>query len=291
MQSELELDVDIEIIESMTDNETTQLDNQITQIHPDSNIFYNSINIALGKQGTGKTFYFFREILKLDKLKTHHMLIYVTNNGTNDQTYQMFKPKLSIPILIVSYDEVLETLLGLKAYKHLYNQIIDDGLIKNIDPAQREALFDALHVSNFSQRRLHTLVLYDDVAFEEQFKKHESPLNKLMFECRHINVSFMLCTQKLQGISTPVKSQATSITIFAGYPPVEIAQIHRSIQTNTDYQEFKQMLCQLEPNSCLHINIKMGSMKVINLQHINTVINRLKQKKPHPKLKNVDSIW
>jgi len=88
MQSELELDVDADIIESMTDNETTQLDNQIAPIHPDSNIFYNSINIALGKQGTGKTFYFFREILKLDKLKTHHMLICVTNNGTNDQTYQ-----------------------------------------------------------------------------------------------------------------------------------------------------------------------------------------------------------
>jgi len=218
------------------------------------------------------------------------MLIYVTNNGTNDQTYQMFKPKLSIPILIVSYDEVLETLRGLKAYKQLYNQITDDGLTKNIDPAQREALFDALHVNNFSRRRLHTLVLYDD-AFEEQFKKHESQLNKLMFEGRLINVSFMLCTQKLQGISTPVKSQATSITIFAGYPPVEIAQIHRSIQTNTDYQEFKQMICQLEPNSCLHINIKMGSLKVINLQHINTVINRLKQKKTFPKLKNVDLMW
>jgi len=295
MQSELELDVDADIFESMTDNETTQLDNQITSIHPDSNIFYNSINIALGRQGTGKTFYFFREILKLDQLKTHHMLIYVTNNvtnnGTNDQTYQMFKPKLSIPILIVSYDEVLETLRGLKAYKHIYNQIIDDHLIKNIDPVQHEALFDALHISDFGRRRLHTLVLYDDVAFEEQFKKHESPLNKLMFECRHINVSFMLCTQKLQGISTPVKSQATSITIFAGYPPVEIAQIHHSIQTNTDYQEFKQMLCQLEPNSCFHINIKMGVMKVINLQHINTVINRLKQKKTVPKLKNADSMW
>ena len=206
-------------------------------------------------------------------------------------TTKHIKPKLSIPILIVSYDEVLETLCGLKVYKHLYNQIIDDKLTKNIDSTQREAQFDALHVSDFCRRRLHTLVLYDDVAFEEQFKKPESPLNKLMFECRHINVSFMLCTQKLQGISTPVKSQATSITIFAGYPPVEIAQIHHSIQTNTDYQEFKQMLCQLEPNSCFHINIKMGVMKVINLQKKNTVINRLKQKKTVPKLKNADSMW
>jgi len=159
MQRELEINVDADIIESMTDNETTQLDNQITSIHPDSNIFYNSINIALSKQGTGKTFFYFHEILKLDKLKTHHMLIYVTNNDTNDQTYQMFKPKLSIPILIVPYDEILETLRGLKSYKHLYNQIVDDGLTKNIDPDQRETLFEALHVSDFSRRRLHTLVL------------------------------------------------------------------------------------------------------------------------------------
>jgi len=43
MQSELELDVDADIIESMTDNETTQLDNQIAPMHPDSNIFFNSI--------------------------------------------------------------------------------------------------------------------------------------------------------------------------------------------------------------------------------------------------------
>ena len=69
----------------------------------------------------------------------------------------------------MSNDEVLETLLGLKAYKQLYNQIIDNGLTKNLDPDQRETLFDALHVSDFSRRRLHILVLYDDVAFEERF--------------------------------------------------------------------------------------------------------------------------
>jgi len=272
----LELDVDADIIESMNENGNTQLDNQIAPIHPDSNIYYNSINIALGKQGTGKTFYFFREILKLDKLKTHHMLIYVTNNDENDQTYQMFKPKLKIPTLIVSYDDILETLQGLKAFKHLYNQIIDDSLTRNVSQEQRDQLFSALHVNNFKQRRLHTLVLYDDAAFEKQFVKNESPLNKLMFECRHINVSFMLCTQKLQGISTPVKSQATSIVIFPGYPPTEIAQIHRSIQTGTDYQEFKATITRLESGTCLHINIKTGNMKVIDLSRIKKVLNQIK---------------
>jgi len=48
MQSELELNVDADIIESMTDNETTRLDNQIISIHPDSNlIVYYSLASAL----------------------------------------------------------------------------------------------------------------------------------------------------------------------------------------------------------------------------------------------------
>jgi len=54
-------EIDKEIIDALDEKEEMGENTQITPIHKDNAIFYNSVNIAVGKQGSGKTLLFMRE--------------------------------------------------------------------------------------------------------------------------------------------------------------------------------------------------------------------------------------
>jgi len=118
-------------------------------IHPESLIFYNSVNIAVGKQGTGKTLLFMREILK-------------------------------------EFPE--------------YTQ-------KNT--------------------RLHTILIFDDIAYSKLFK--DPYFESLITKNRHNNIITFFGTQKFTGdvISSAIRSQATSICIYNGFSPRELATINK----------------------------------------------------------------
>ena len=72
-------------------------------IHPDINIRYHSVNEIVGKQSLGKTVIALEEIIKISLLGTHHLLVYVTNNGDeNDLSFQSLKSLLKMPYVTIS---------------------------------------------------------------------------------------------------------------------------------------------------------------------------------------------
>ena len=90
-------------------NDTLNLKKNVTSnalikaIHPDINIRYNSVNVIVGKQSLGKTVVALEEIIKISLLGTHHLLVYVTKNGDeNDLSFQSLKHLLKIPYVTVS---------------------------------------------------------------------------------------------------------------------------------------------------------------------------------------------
>ena len=62
----------------------------INEIHPDINIPYNSLNIAVGRQRSGKTQTIIREIIKISNISSRtHLLIYINKTGTSsDPTFE-----------------------------------------------------------------------------------------------------------------------------------------------------------------------------------------------------------
>jgi hypothetical protein len=69
---------------------------QIKPIHPDLNIYSNSINICCGPCGAGKSIAFLREVIKLI-LYTNviHLMLYVTKSGSSDGTFKTLEPLLT----------------------------------------------------------------------------------------------------------------------------------------------------------------------------------------------------
>ena len=75
---------------------------------PHSFLYYNSVTIAVGKQRSGKTYSYIREIIKISENEPNiHVLIYVNRTGgESDQTFEAQKPLIKIPVIYVSHNEL-----------------------------------------------------------------------------------------------------------------------------------------------------------------------------------------
>jgi len=268
-------EIDNEIIDALDEKEEMGENTQITPIHKDIAIFYNSVNIAVGKQGSGKTLLFMRELLKIDALNVCHLLIYVTPSGSiDDDTFSFISKKFkNLPVLTVSHDDIEEVVDGLIYYKTFYNEMMKNGKINKLVPEQKKLLLEALYLKSFTKegtsKRLHTLILFDDIACSNLFKKDESYFNKLVYRCRHINCIFMYGVQKFKGVSMSVKSQATSLFIYPGFNPHEISYIyHNTTIKDFDYNNFKKLYKLVKKDQCLYCNSVSDEIKIIDMSHL-----------------------
>ena len=264
-------EIDYEIAEALRDKELSGKNTQISKIHDDIMLYFNSVNVAIGKQGRGKSLLFLRELVKISRLEDpkFHLIIYVNQEGMNDETLNSLEPLVNIPILKISYDDAEEVVAGIIDYKDFYYRLLEKNDYKLISPKQREELNIALNIQDDSVKQLHTLILFDDAAFNTLFKKNDSYLNKLITRCRHINFIFMFAVQKFNGLSMPIKSQATSLFIYPCYTFQELSYIfHNSAIRSFDYQTFKLLYSQLKNDQVLYCNSQSDGIKIIDLSHI-----------------------
>ena len=211
-------------------NDTLNLKKNVTSnalikcIHPDINIRYNSVNVIVGKQSLGKTVIALEEIIKISLLGTHHLLVYVTKNGDeNDLSFQSLKHLLQIPYVTISEKDAKPFIEELIAAKNLYYQIKREHIEDKIADEQIEALFDVLHIKDFDKEFLHTLVLFDDISNNKLFSSEESFFSQQIRRCRHTNISYFLLIQGWKGIKPHVKNEIT--TLF-NFPCFNRQQLH-----------------------------------------------------------------
>ena len=79
----------------------------INKIDNDINFKYNSFNICIGKQSTGKTTSVLKELIKLSlkNINTYHLVIYVSNNNSDD-TFNKLYNYINIPIVKTDYEHL-----------------------------------------------------------------------------------------------------------------------------------------------------------------------------------------
>ena len=131
----------------------------ISKISDNINFKYNSFNIFLGKQGTGKTTSILKELMKLSTIKNdYHLIIYVSNNSSDD-TFNKLKNYINIPIVKTDYQHLNQQFEQLIKLKDTYNKMIDGEIPKS------DEILANLYINDFSKDRLHTFILMDDAAF------------------------------------------------------------------------------------------------------------------------------
>lgn len=218
-------------------------------IHPELYFKRNSINLLIGKRGSGKTYNVFREMIKLTSVNNEYsQLIYVTNK-LSDDTFHKMKKHIRMNIVKVSYDDVEECLTRIIEAKEDYHEIISKNLSALLDDVYKNELMETLGITDFITKTLHTAVLYDDAI--EVFRNRKSKLYKMLFENRQPKITYFLCIQDPIGLDASVKSNLDSAWIFGGFSPQKFNYVFQQLSSPYDRTELWELYRTLTPNQAV----------------------------------------
>ena len=254
------------LIQSLNDNKNKLSKGLISTIHPEVFLKYSSVNVFLGKQGKGKTFTMFKELVKLSLINSDvHLIVIVSKDGRVDETFESIKDNISIPYITVNYDEIIEYLNDLVFHKMIYDKIISENLIDKIDDEQINDVLSFLHLDNFEKSSLQEVILFDDAAYKAILTSPKSQIISMIHEARHFKFIFCFCVQGIKAIPLPIKEQMTTLFLFSGFINQKLPTIYQqSGITEFDYQDFKTIYHKLQPKDYILVDCRKGTIKVIN---------------------------
>ena len=205
-----------EQVDELLSHKEQKRDEIQTLINPDILFRYNSVNVVIGKRGSGKTYLIGREILKLALLpdKPYTQVYYVTDKERDDtfEYIQQVCPR-DFQICWIKTEnavKLIETMAKAKAkmMDHKWCEKNEDAVI-----AFKQAL--NVHDVESSCEMPHTLIVFDDCI--GLFKK-DSKLSKKLFENRQSRITYILALQDVSGISPSMKANVDSMVLFGEFP-------------------------------------------------------------------------
>ena len=100
-----------------------------TEIHPEVFFKRNSVNLLVGKKGSGKTYNVFRELIKLREVPDHKYtkLIYVSDKPW-DRTYDLVKDVLPFAVQKVPYCEAVQAIKDVAEAKNAAHEMVEKDI-------------------------------------------------------------------------------------------------------------------------------------------------------------------
>ena len=209
-----------EIVDSLikkSDDNPESRDDMQNLINDQIFLHYNSVNLVIGKRGSGKTYTTLREILKIpvelgDRNK-FTQIHYITDKARDD-TVEKFIPafkKCGFYFNWVSTSNAEQLIRTLTALKGMISD--PEWIAEN--EHDNELACEALNCSPKTKGIPHTIIIFDDCI--GLFSKATS-LSKLLFENRQSRITYFLILQDVQGLSPSMKANIDSLTLFGGFP-------------------------------------------------------------------------
>ena len=228
-------------------------------------IYYNSLNIYCGNQGSGKTYSCCSDIVKIcATADDFHMLIYITKSGkANDLTFETIKPLINIPIVYCNEDKAVEVVKNVMDQKELYHQIKDNHFENDIEDDQIEEIKAALKIDNFDHESLNTLIMFEDAANSPLLKNPSSYFSNLLTRLRHVRATVFILVQNWKTLNTTVKSQTNSIFIYKGYSKQQLHYILGQLPVGMDFNDVWGAYASLPKYGKMYVNAQNGLVKFI----------------------------
>ncbi len=230
-------------------------------------IYYNSLNIYCGNQGSGKTYSCCSDIVKITFVaEDFHMLIYISKSGTpHDPTFESIKKLITIPIMYCSEDTAVDTVRNILQQKTLYHQIKINHFENDIEDSQIEEIKEALHIDNFDQPSLNTLIMFEDAANSPLLKSPSSYFSNLLTRLRHSDVraTVFILVQNWKTLNTTIKSQTNSIFIYKGFSKQQLHYILQQLPIGDEFDDLWGAYIGLPKYGKTYINAQNGVVKFI----------------------------
>lgn len=229
-------------------------------------IYYNSLNIYCGNQGSGKTYSCCSDIVKIcATADDFHMLIYITKSGKpSDITFESIKPMLTsigIPIVYCSEEDAVKVVKNILDQKTLYHQIKDNHFENEIEDDQIEEIKEALKINNLDKESLNTLIMFEDAANSPLLKSPSSYFSNLLTRLRHVRATVFILVQNWKTLNTTIKSQTSSIFIYKGFSRQQLHYILGQLPIGMEFDEIWGAYTSLPKYGKMYINAQNGLVK------------------------------
>ena len=208
-----------------TTKKNVKPDELVTEISPDVFFKYNSVNLVIGRRGSGKTHMVLREILKVMLLghKEYTQLWYVTDKE-HDDTFDKLSPLLlkHLQLSWINTDEALQLLEALEKGKAQMDE----------HPEYRECLN-----ADGREGLPHTFIIFDDAI--GLFSK-TSNLAKKLYQTRQSRVTAFIILQDVQGLNSSMKSNVDSLVLFGGFSAHKFGILFYHLPPTSDQLTFDE---------------------------------------------------
>ena len=201
----------------------------ISQIHSELDFYYNSLNICVGKPGTGKTTLLMKQLMILNNVGHNYGLIVYLSNTRDEfflKTIQMFN---KIPIVHKSFEEGTECL--------------DEYL-------------------NNEERNFHIFVIIEDATglLEGRNFTWEQWLIKL----RHLKMTVWINLHDWVSISPKIREQVSCVFLCKGFGKTKCGVIFRQLNLPYETKVIYGIYCQLRDFQYLKIDNIKNKTKIID---------------------------
>ena len=253
--STIKKDVNTEVLNLLKNiNKDLDLTHEL-QTEIDEGVYFkrNSVNLLIGKKGSGKTYNVFREVLKLKFVPDHRYtkMLYVTNKPY-DPTYSRVSHLMPIPVEKVTYDNAVEKINELAEAKKAIIEIKKNDI--DVNELDHEELDKALgtDISQSTSDVYHSIVLLDDCAFLfEKRTRDNMALWKLLFENRQPKITYFLTMQDPKGLDTSIKEAIDTVWLFGGFTQMKFNYLMRSIPHEQDVYDVWCVYSKLTKNQAI----------------------------------------
>ena len=204
-------------------------ENQISKVHPRIFFYYNSFNVILGKQGTGKTTFVLKELMKLNNLNTKYKrIIYVSDGGGKDNTFIALKSLIKIPIYVLSFEEATNTL------KEYFGSSSSDE---------------------------HNIIILEDGSF--LFEKKNDVWGQWICKLRHLKTTVFINVHIWRGINSMLKTQISNVIVFKGFSKEIIQRVVSQTSSDCVYQTVLYLYLGMSEDKVLKIDNIKGKISII----------------------------
>ena len=177
----------------------------VEMIHPDIFFKFNSVNLVIGRRGSGKTHMVLREILKCKMLgiREYTQVWYVTDKERDD-TYEKLEKLLE--------DKIQLNWITTKEAPQLLD-VLEKG---KANLAEHPEFRECLNCEDLPPSIIpHTFIVFDDCI---GLFSRTTALAKKLYQTRQSRVTAFLMMQDVQGLNPSMKANVDSLILFGGFP-------------------------------------------------------------------------
>jgi hypothetical protein len=123
-----------------------------SEIDPELLFRRNSINLYIGRRGSGKTYNVMRELIKLSQLPNrggYNLFFYVTDK-TSDKTVNEMLSLIKLKVKVVTYKNAIKFIPDLISAKDAYDQVFEKGLVNSVTKECEQDLLTSVDLDHWT---------------------------------------------------------------------------------------------------------------------------------------------